>query len=110
MDFNQRVTQIVFDSLLGVGIFLLVAAYPDFFISTVDTMCKQMHLEQLEAKIFWLLGYPAGFKPTKNFAHFLGNFVLIMINKWNEVTSALTQARQFIVFFIAMVGWLGASV
>jgi len=51
-----------------------------------------MHLEQLEAKIFWLLGYPAGFKPNKNFAHFLGNFVLIMINKWNEVTSALTQA------------------
>lgn len=60
-------------------------------------------------KIYWLLGNPAGFKPNANLAHFLGNFVLSMIRAWNTVTSALTKARQFIVFYIATVGWLGAS-
>jgi hypothetical protein len=69
-----------------------------------------MHLEQLQIKIYWLLGNPAGFKPNKNFAHFLGNFVLSMIRTWNTVTSALTNARQFIIFYFSIVGWLGASI
>ena len=60
-------------------------------------------------KILWLLGNPAGFKPNSNLSHFLGNFVLSMIRMWNTVTSALTKARQFIVFYLAAVGWLGGS-
>jgi hypothetical protein len=32
IEFNQRVTQIVFDTLLGVALFFLMATMPDFLI------------------------------------------------------------------------------
>ena len=108
-EFNSRVTQLVLDTAIGVAIFLAIAAYPDFFINFVDSCCQLMHLEQLEIKIYWLLGNPAGFKPNTNLVNFLGNFILSMISMWNEVTSVLTKVRQFIVFYLAAVGWRGAS-
>lgn len=109
IEFNTRVCQLVFDTVIGVAIFLIVAAYPDFFINIVNYTCQLLHLEQLQNKIYWLLGNPAGFKPNANLAHFLGNFVLSLIRTWDHVTSALTNARSFIVLYIASVGWLGAS-
>lgn len=57
-----------------------------------------------------MIGNPAGFKPNANLAQFLGNFVLSLIGVWNHVTSALTQAREFIVFLVAGVGVFGLSV
>lgn len=109
IELNTRVCQLVLDTVIGVAIFLIVAAYPDFFIHIVNYTCQLLHLEQLQIKIYWLLGSPAGFKPNANLAHFLGNFVLSLIRTWDHVTSALTNARSFIVLYIASVGWLGAS-
>lgn len=84
--------------------------YPDVFVSFVNYTCQRLHLEQLQQKIYWLIGNPAGFKPNSNLAQFLGSFVLSLISVWNHVTSALTQARELIVFLVAGVGVFGLSV
>jgi hypothetical protein len=54
----------VFDTLFGVCIFFAVLAMPDLFITYVNNAGKILHLEQLEEKIKWLIGKPAGFKPN----------------------------------------------
>jgi hypothetical protein len=99
----------VLDTVIGVAIYLAIVAYPDFIITFVNNVGYLLHLEQLQLKIYWLLGNPAGFKPNANLAHFIGNFVLSLIGTWNYVTSALTNAKQIISIYIATVGWLGAS-
>lgn len=79
IEFNQRVTQLVCDTLIGVALLYAASRYPDFFTALVNSLAKSLHLEQLEAKIDWLLGHPAGFKPNKNLAYMLGHFVFQMI-------------------------------
>lgn len=100
----------MFDTIIGVSLFLAVTAFPEFFIELVNNVGNNLHLEQLQLKIIWLLGYPAGFKPNKCLAHFIGHILLALINYWNTITSALNMVRHFIVFSVALAGWLGASI
>ena len=60
--------------------------------------------------MYWLLGFPAGFKPNLDLAHFFGNSILQLISVWNVVTSQLTQIRTYIIFYLSLVGVLGFSV
>jgi len=84
------VTQLVIDMLAGWTLMLLIVNFPTFFIDLLDWCGGYLHLENLETRVKWLLGFPAGFKPNLNLAHFMGNCVIEMIWGWNLVTSALT--------------------
>lgn len=88
----------------------LMVAFPEFFLSWINYFGKQLHHEQLESKIYWLLGSPAGFKPNLNLNHFLGNLVLSLIYVWNHVTSALTRSRIILLYGSSVFGVLGLSV
>ena len=106
--FSSQVTQLVIDQLLGIVFLWLVFRSPDFFFEQSNSLGSNLHLEKLQSKIHWLLGFPAGFKPNENLGIFMGNLVLNMVSKWNTVTSALVQARLFVHYF-AVVGILGLT-
>ena len=97
------------DTLIGVALFLSALAFPDFYLSLVSTAGRFLNHEQLQFRIGWLLGHPAGFKPNKHLGYFIGHSILKVLSIWNGVTSKLTQIRSMIVYSIAVVGWLGAS-
>jgi len=59
-----------------VCIFFAVLGMPDLFVAYFNNAGKILHLEQLEEKIKWLIGKPAGFKPNQNLALFIGNILL----------------------------------
>ena len=104
------VTQLALDVVVGCLILCLVVQFMPYFIRLIHFAGQTLHLEYLQHKIHWLLGYPAGFKPNVNLAHFFGNVVLELIYMWNHVTSALTSVRATIVIYLSLVGLLGFSV
>ena len=104
------VTQLVLDVIVGFLILFLVVSFMPFFVRLVHVGGQYLHLEYIKHKIYWLLGYPAGFKPNMNLAHFFGVVVLELINLWNHVTSTLTYLRTSILFYLSLVGILGFSV
>jgi hypothetical protein len=53
---------------------------------------------------------PAGFKSNPNLDSFLGNALLYLIEGWKfYVTSEITPLESLIVYYIAILGTLGAS-
>ena len=82
-------TQLVIDAVLGVLVLSFVIGFPDLCFEFSNYLGSNLHLDNLQQKIHWLLGFPAGFKPNENLGIFMGNIVLNMIKKWNFITSAL---------------------
>lgn len=73
-------------------------------------MVSNMHLEEIQQRIYWLLGFPAGFKPNENLGIFLGNFVLNIIYMWNLIATPLNKMRTAIVVYVSIFGALGCSI
>ena len=96
--------------LAGCLILFLIIRFKTFFITLLNIVGQHLHLEYLQNKIYWLLGYPAGFKPNLNLAHFLGNIVLELINIWNYLTTFMTEIRYGIISYVSLVGLFGFSV
>jgi hypothetical protein len=46
---------------------------------------------QLQDRVIWLLGFPAGFKPNLNVALFFGAFILQLITCWYHVFHAFSK-------------------
>ena len=57
-----------------------------------------------------MLGFPAGFKPNINLAHFLGNYSLELIVAWKYVITSLVHIQKPIAIFTSFCGLLGFSV
>ena len=108
--FQSLVTQLVVDFLLGCFLLGVFFKYPWPIIDFVSSATKHLELDYAVQRTHWLFGNPAGFKPNINLSHFLGNFVLEIISVWNQLTSALTEMKFLIAFYIATCGVLGFSV
>ena len=77
--FSSQVTQLVVDVLLGILVLAICFGFPDHFFEMSNYLGSTLHLHNLESKIHWLLGFPAGFKPNENLGIFIGNIVLKVI-------------------------------
>ena len=108
--FCSIVTHLVLDVATGFIIFICVLKYTSFFVQLIHYASYHLHLEYLQQKVYWLLGYPAGFKPNLDLAHFFGNAILQLISVWNVVTSQLTQIKTYIILYLSLVGVLGLSI
>lgn len=108
--FSSLVTQLVIDFVLGLIILFIVFNFPNVFFDLTNRAGSFMHLEKLQDKIVWLLEFPAGFKPNANLGMFLGNFVLLFIQKMSYLTSALRQIKLAIVIYVSLFGCLGFSI
>lgn len=110
MKFASQVTQLFIDVIFGVAMLAMVFYKPDFFLDGINFLGSKLHLQKLQENIYWLMGFPAGFKTNLIISHFLGTAVLELIDIWNQVTSALTQIRYFILLYVSGIGMLGLSV
>ena len=98
------------DFVLGVLILFIVCYFPAVFFEMTNKAGSFLHLEEMKQRIYWLLGFPAGFKPNENLGIFLGNFVLNIIRHWEYITTFLSHIRIAIVLVISIFGSLGCSV
>ena len=57
-----------------------------------------------------MLGFPAGFKPNVNLAHFIGNYALELILAWRHFASLLIVLHKPIIIGTSLFGSLGFSV
>lgn len=103
-------TQLVIDVVLGILVLAFCFGFPDHFFELCNRLGSTLHLGNLESKIHWLLGFPAGFKPNENMGIFIGNIVLKVIEKWNFITVALIEVRLAIVVYVSIFGIFGLSV
>ena len=108
--FSSLVTQLVVDFVLGLLLLFIVCYFPAVFFEMTNKAGSFMHLERLQDKIVWLLEFPAGFKPNANLGMFLGNFVLLFIQKMNFITSFLRSVKLAIVIYVSLFGCLGFSI
>lgn len=97
------------DTVLGVGLFFLMATMPDMLIRVAHVIGKPLHHASIEEKVNWLLGHPAGFKPNKQMAYFIGHVIKYLIEQWENMSDYLNASKPLIIIYLSVVGSLGAS-
>ena len=88
----------------------MVLRSPEFFLDLVNYFGRTLHLESLQEKIIWMLGFPAGFKPNMNLAHFIGCSVLELISLVKKLNIKIVHIRYFLTINVAAMGTLGYTV
>lgn len=90
---------------IAAGMFLSKhAGSADVVLQWGHTIGKFLHVDVLQEQIGWLMGLPAGLKLNQDLTHFLGSWVLWMIELWNGLTTILTPLEPIFVVAIATLG------
>jgi hypothetical protein len=100
----------VVDTLLGVILLFFVLRNTLYVFNVANMLGSSLHITGLIDRIEWLFGLPAGVKLNGDLSGFLGNFILMLIDVWNHVTSALTRSKLILAVISGSTGVLGLSV
>jgi len=100
----------VVDTLLGVILLFFVLRNTLYVYNVANMLGSSLHITGLIDRIEWLVGFPAGVKLNGDLSGFLGNFILMLIDVWNHVTSALTRSKLILAIISGSTGVLGLSV
>ena len=98
------------DTTLGIIILFFVLRNTLYVYNVANMLGSSLHIAGLIERIEWLLGSPAGFKLNGDLSGFLGNFILMLIDVWNHVTSALNRSKLILAIISGSTGVLGFSV
>ena len=109
LKFKSQVTQLVIDFCLGVLALVYIYSNPAFFFELSNSIGANLHLDNLEQRIYWIIGFPAGFKPNENLGIFFGNVLLGIISAWNYISVFLHEVKLVIVVYVSFFGSFGIS-
>ena len=108
--FASLLTQLFMDLILGWTVVFLVYRYPRFFLDTAALCCQKLQADSIHENLIYVLGFPAGFKPNPNLAHFVGSYALSLVSGFRFFTKALEPFKLVILFSGTTFGCLGLSV
>ena len=84
--------------------------HTDYLYKIADYFSSVLHVDGIQEKLIWTLGFPAGFKPNINLAHFIGNYALELIITWRVIWGNIVLFHKHIVIATSFFSLLGFSV
>ncbi|KAJ9624045.1 pig-Q [Taxawa tesnikishii (nom. ined.)] len=97
------------DVIIGIALGSYIIENADFVASQVDMVVGSWSIEGLQRMILWLMDWPAGLKLNTELALFLGDLFLWVIDYWAGCMRSLRPALPYIVQFIGVSSFAGAS-
>jgi len=108
--FASLLTQVFVDLILGWSVVFLVYRSPEVFLDMAAFCCRKLQADIIHENLIYMLGFPAGFKPNANLAHFVGSYALSLVSGFSFFTKALDPFKLPILFSGTAFGCLGFSV
>lgn len=97
------------DVIIGIAVGSYILENADMVASLLDNAVNVYSIEGLQRMITWLMDWPAGLKLNNELAKFLGDLFLWVIDYWDGCMVQLRPSLPFIVRFIGLSSFAGAS-